>query len=74
MGIYICKNIQWNLLNSKSSGLVVSFRTISILNYREVDIEIYKPLSFFSIKHKFWARTEMFKGDVSFMHPKHMLL
>ena len=70
--------IESNLVNSKSSGLVVLFRIISSSNYREVNIEIYNRQNeyyqrFFFIKHMFWARK---KGlmESFFTQPKLMLL
>ena len=47
-------------------------------NYREVDIKIYNPqnvIKFFSLSNiSFGQVKEMSQGDVSFTHPKHMLL
>ena len=66
--------VQFNLINSKSLGLEeILLRSIEILNYRLVDIELYPKIDytqfFLSIKHKFWAR----KRNV-LMRPEHMLL
>ena len=49
--------VQSNLVNSKSSGLEVLFRSIENSKCREEDIKIYDPNKvIFLIKHKFWAR------------------
>ena len=46
--------IQSNLVNSKSKGPWVLFRSIENSNCSELDIKIYNPKKdFFSIKHKF---------------------
>ena len=55
------KDIQPNLVNSKSLRLEVLFRIISSPNYRDVDIKTYNIQNdyyqfVFSIKHKFCAR------------------
>ena len=41
--------IQWNLVNSKSSGLKLLVRIISSSNYRALDAKIYSPQN--DVKH-----------------------
>ena len=66
--------IQSNLVNWKSSGLEVLFRIITSLNYKEVDKNMKNPnmifISFFPIKHKFWARKRNVSKRRSFYAPK----
>ena len=68
-----------------SFGQEVSFQIISNLYYREVDIKIYNPpppppppkrlLSVFLLSNiPFGCVKERSQGDVSFKHPKHLLL
>ena len=51
---------------------------MSSSNYREVDIELITPKNdyfhFFLSNISFGCVKETSQGDVSFMHPKHMLL
>ena len=65
--------LQLNLINSKSSGLVVLFGIISIL--KEVDIKIYNQqkmiiIRFFSIKHNVWVRKRNVSERRFFFAPK----
>ena len=73
------KNIQSNLVNLKSWGLEVLFRSIENSNYREVDINKYNSQKdyypFFSLSNIcFWCVEKTSPEDVSFTHPKHVLL
>ena len=71
--------IHSNLVNSKSSGLEVLFLIISSSNYREVDIKIYISKNnhyqtFYLSNISFGRVKETSQGDVSFTHPKYMIL
>ena len=72
-------NIHSNLVNSKASELEVLSWIIGSSNYREVYINIHNPpkwlLSFFFLSNiSFGLVKETSQWDVSFVHPKHMLL
>ena len=68
--------IQSYLVNSMSSGQDVLFWIISSLNYREVNIKYITPKNDyqFFLSNVSWVHNEKSRGDVSFMHPKHMLI
>ena len=70
--------LQSNLVHSKT-GLEILFRSIENSNYWEVDIiNIKRPkmiiIIFFLSNICFLCIKETSHGDVSFTHPKHMLL
>ena len=76
LGLRYVDDVQWKLLNSKSSRV---FRINRSLNYREVDIKLYITpkiiiiiflLLFFSIKHKFWAPKRKISMSRFFCAPK----